>query len=243
MVYETGYSPMKKWIRLSLEFLVGVSLLSSGAYCQDRCVLSGNVIDRNSGQPIPGVNIIVRGEKIGTTTDTSGIFRLNIPTRQSRIVVFSHIAFQKETRLVSFDSSGEARLRISLISDTIRLSEVLITGKKRVVPSKEAEKRAAYRIGGDEFERLGEENMERALSYFLPFIIKRPEARAASSSSDFTLYVDGEWKESITLSDVDPFRIRRVMVWDFLGINKDIDLFPIGMPVHAGGYVVLIETK
>ena len=234
---------MKRSLSSISVIIVVVILSGSLASSQDLSVLSGSVIDRNSGQPIPGVNIIVRGEKIGTMTDTTGAFRLNIPTRQSRIVVFSHIAFQKEARLVSFDSSSNVRLRISLLPDTIRLSEVLVTGKKRVVPSKEAEKRAAYRIGGDEFERLGEENMERALSYFLPFIIKRPEVRAASSSSDFTLYVDGEWKESITLPDIDPFRIRRVMVWDFLGINKDIDLFPIGMPVHSGSYVVLIETK
>jgi hypothetical protein len=116
-------------------------------------------------------------------------------------------------------------------------------GARQIVPSKEAEKRAAYSIGGDEFERLGEEDMERAMSHFLPFIIKRPESRMSSSSADFTLYVNGVWKESIVLSDLDPFSVRQVLVWDYLGINRDIDLFPIGMPVHTGQYVVLVETK
>jgi hypothetical protein len=224
--------------------LFGLSLTAlPSATGQDRTIVRGRTIERTSGEPIPGVNVIVRGEKKGTVTDSSGSFRLDLASSQARIVVFSHIAYQKVTRLVSFDSTRDVVLQILLVSDTIRLSEVVVTGTKQIVPSKEAEKRAAYSIGGDEFERLGEEDMERAMSYFLPFIIKRPESRMSSSSADFTLYVNGEWKESIVLSDLDPFRVRRVLVWDYLGINKDIDLFPIGMPVHTGQYVVLIETK
>ena len=224
--------------------LAGFSLLVlSSAAGQDRTVVRGKVVEQSSGEPIPGVNVILRGEKKGTMTDTTGSFRLELLTTQARTVVFSHVAFQKVTRLVLFDSTRDVVLRILMVSDTIRLHEVVVTGTRQIVPSKAAEKRAAYNIGGDEFERLGEEDMEKAMSYFLPFIIKRPEARMSSASADFTLYVNGEWKESITLSDLDPFRVRRVLVWDYLGINRDIDLFPIGMPVHTGQYVILIETK
>jgi len=225
-------------------FLAGLSLtVLSSATGQDHDVVRGRTLERSSHEPIPGVNVIVRGEKKGTVTDSTGSFMLDLTSSQARIIVFSHVAYQKETRLVSFDSTHDVVLQVLMESDTIRLSEVVITGKKQIVPSKEAEKRAAYSIGGDEFERLGEENMERAMSYFLPFIIKRPESRMSSSAADFTLYVNGEWKESIELSDLDPFRVRRVLVWDYLGINSDIDLFPIGMPVRIGQYVVLIETK
>jgi hypothetical protein len=231
---------------LTVRFFIlsGLSLsVLSIAAGQDLTIVRGRTVERSSGEPIPSVNVIVRGEKKGTVTDTTGSFRLELPTSQARIIVFSHVAFQKVTKLVSFDSTRDVILRILMVSDTIRMHEVVVMGTRQIVPSKAAEKRAAYNIGGDEFERLGEEDMERAMSYFLPFIIKRPEARMSSSSADFTLYVNGEWKESITLSDLDPFHVRRVLVWDYLGVNKDIDLFPIGMPVHTGQYVILIETK
>jgi hypothetical protein len=210
---------------------------------QDRTIVRGTTVEQSSGQPIPGVNVILRGEKKGTVTDSTGAFRLELSFNRARIMVFSHIAYRKETRLVSFDSTHDVVLRIVMVSDTISLNEVVVMGARQIVPSKEAEKRAAYSIGGDEFERLGEEDMERAMSHFLPFISTRPESRMSSSSADFTLYVNGVWKESIVLSDLDPFSVRQVLVWDYLGINRDIDLFPIGMPVHTGQYVVLVETK
>jgi hypothetical protein len=231
-------------LRLRILMLGVVSLIALlEIFGQERGTIKGRILDGTAEKPISGVNVIVRGGKMGTMTDTAGYFRLELPTREKRVLVFSHIAYQKQIRIVSFDTTKEVEFRIHLIPDTIRFQEVVVTGKKQVTPSKAAERRAIYRLGGDEFERLGEEDMERALSYFLPFIVNRPEVRMRSSTADFTLYVNGEWKESITLSDVDPFRIRRVLVWDYLGVNKDIDLFPIGLPIHQGMYVILVETK
>jgi hypothetical protein len=238
--------PLFRCDKLTVRFIffTGVWLIVlSNAAAQNRTTVRGRTFEQHSGQPIPGVNVIVRGEKKGTVTDSAGSFRLDLPSDRARIIVFSHVAYQKVTRLVSFDSTRDVTLQIAMVSDTIALKEVLVTGKKQIVPSKAAEQRAAYHIGGDEFERLGEQDMERALSYFLPFVIKRPESRMVSSSADFTLYVNGEWKESIELSDLDPFRVRRVLVWDYLGVNKSIDLFPIGMPIHTGQYVILVEMK
>jgi hypothetical protein len=227
------------------KLMLGIAWLMSllNVFGQERVTIKGGVFDGTTEKPVSGANVIVRGGKTGTMTDTVGSFRLELPTREQRVLAFSHIAYQKQIRIVSFDTTTEAEFRIYLLPDTIRFQEVVVTGKKQVVPSKAAEKRAIYRLGGDEFERLGEEDMERALSYFLPFIVNRPEVRMRSSTADFTLYVNGEWKESITLSDIDPFRIRRVLVWDYLGVNKDIDLFPIGLPIHYGMYVILVETK
>jgi hypothetical protein len=227
-----------------LGFLVCCMLAASVcAVGQERSIVRGRVLERSTGVPIPGVNVILRGEKRGTVTDTSGAFSLDFLTSEAHIVVFSHVAYQKVTRLVAFDSTRILDLRVTLVPDTIRLGEVVVTGKKQIVPSKAAEKRATYAFGGDEFERLGEEDMERAMSYFLPFVVKRPEQRMGSASADFTLYVNGEWKESITLPDLDPFRVKRVLVWEYFGVNKDIDLFPIGMPIHSGNYLILVETK
>jgi hypothetical protein len=78
----------------------------------------------------------------------------------------------------------------------------------------------------------------------------------ASQADDFTLYVNGEWKESLTLSDIDPFTIRRVLVWESrgrsvvidsqrrtTGYGRSINVFPIGMPLRRGKFVVLVETE
>lgn len=76
--------------------LAGVSLIAlTGAAGQDRTIVRGKTLEQGSGQPIPGVNVIVRGEKKGTMTDTTGSFQLELPTKKSRIFVFSHVAYRK----------------------------------------------------------------------------------------------------------------------------------------------------
>ena len=227
---------------------VGIIVLASVlfalcSYAQDRCTVSGRVLDYESKEPIRGVNVIIRGGKLGTMTDTAGYFRLELPNRERRTVVFSHIAYRKEIRIASFDTTREVRFRVYLVPGVINLQEVVIAGKKQVVLSKIAERKALYSFGGDEFEKLGEEDMDRALRYMLPEVVARPEVRQMFDGAGFTLYVDGEFKESVYLDQIDPFKIRRVMVWGYWGKDKNIDAFPIGLPLIRGKYVILVETR
>lgn len=223
--------------------LVLILLLLETATSQLKYSIRGRVLDRETGEPIPSVNILVRGEKVGTFSDTSGYFKLQIPTSQSRIVVFSHVAYRKIARAVAFDSTFDMRLRIYLDRDTIPLKEVVIVANKQRMPTEAAEKTALYSISGDEFERIGEEDMERALAYLVPGVVARREVRMLRDSSDFTLYLNGEFKESLSLDEINPFTIKRVKVWGYLGYFKDIDVFPVGFPLLRGRYVVMIETR
>jgi hypothetical protein len=229
-------------VTLILSGLLGV-VGSSQMWGQVHWKVEGRVFDDETRVPIPGVNVLVRGLKIGTATDTTGYFSLTFTSSGSRILVFSHLAYKKRAYRVSPDSLNLVGGLVYLIPDTIRFSEVVVQGKRQVVPTKSAETAALHTLGGDEFERLGEEDMERALRYFLPEVVKRFDRRMRFDSEDFTLYVNGEFRESHSLDELDPFNIRRVMVWTGGGASGTIDLFTIGMPLLRGNFVVLIETK
>lgn len=233
-----------KTMRPRFKTLVLANLLFVlSSFAQERCVVKGVVLDDETTKPVPNVNVIVRGKKMGTTTDSAGYFRLGLPARDEFVLVFSHVAYQKVTRSVSSGAPTEIEFRIFLVPEAIKLQEVVVTGTKQIVPSKAAERRALFSFGGDELERLGEEDMEKALRYMLPDIVRRLEDRMMYDAADFTLYVNGEWKESICLDEIDPFSIRRVLVWGLLGIKMDIDVFPNGLPLRRGKHVILIETK
>ncbi len=154
-------------IKVGIIVLAGV-LFALRSYAQDRCTARGRVLDYESKEPVRGVNVIIRGEKLGTMTDTAGYFRLELPNHEQRTVVFSHIAYRKEIRIASFDTTREVRFRVYLVPGVINLQEVVIAGKKQVVLSKIAERKALYSFGGDEFEKLGEEDMDRALRVHAP---------------------------------------------------------------------------
>ncbi|MDR1223356.1 MAG: TonB-dependent receptor, partial [Tannerella sp.] len=89
---------------------------------QQRIPITGNVID-NLGDPLPGVNIRVKGLEIGTVTNGEGEFTIDVPYGDA-ILVFSYVGFQpKEIAL-----EGNRRINVQLIEDSKALEEVVVVG-------------------------------------------------------------------------------------------------------------------
>ncbi|MEP5254442.1 SusC/RagA family TonB-linked outer membrane protein [Winogradskyella rapida] len=85
--------------------------------------VSGTVIEQGSGQPLPGVNIILKNTSKGTTTDFDGNFTLtDLPINS--ILVISYIGFVPQEITIK-DSTP---LAITLVEDTESLSEVVVIG-------------------------------------------------------------------------------------------------------------------
>ena len=242
-------------IRTTIVLFVGLWY----AFCalgQDRYVVKGKIADIQTKATIPSVNVFIRGQKTGTVTDTNGRFELAVPSNRELVIVFSHIAYRKTTRTVLLDKPQELDFRIFLEPDTLQLQEFVIWGVSPIPISEAAKRRALFTIGEAEFERMGEPDMDKALQYLLPIQVKPLLRRMTKPEDDFTLYVNGEWKESFFLRDINPFTVRRVMVWEMFGpvknidvmgrdagSGKTIDVFPIRMPLRRGSYVISIETK
>lgn len=83
--------------------------------------LSGVVLDKTSGQPIPGVNVMVLGASSGAATDFDGKFQLKKVVKGDKIV-FSFIGFKSETIVYSDQTS----LNVSLQEDANLLNEVVV---------------------------------------------------------------------------------------------------------------------
>lgn len=197
---------------------------------QNQVVVTGTVIDQETRFPIPLVNVMIRGTAIGAATDTNGTFVVKIPVGDTCVLSFSHIAYDKVVRSLDVSAPKEITIRQRLPPASVRLPEVIVTA------STFREMRAIDIIDGEEFERLGEPRLERALKYMLPFLISPLKERMFNPGKDFTLYVDDEWYESIMLDDFNPFAIRKVAIWGALES-------PVGYPARRGGYVIAIWTK
>lgn len=95
-------------------------ILSVGAYAQNTSV-SGLVTD--GSDPLPGVNIIVKGTTKGITTDFDGNFTLT-DLNNGDILVFSYLGFK--TKEVAFN--GQKTLNVVMEEDAASLDEVVIVG-------------------------------------------------------------------------------------------------------------------
>lgn len=95
--------------------------------------LSGTVVDKVTGQPIPGVNVNVQGAPNGASTGFDGNYQLSNVRSGNKIVV-SFIGYKTQT----IDFAGQKTLNVSLEEDTNQLQEVVVQVGYGTVKKKDA---------------------------------------------------------------------------------------------------------
>src|SRR5690606_36957032 len=84
-------------------------------------IVSGTIVSE-TGEPVPGVNIIVKGTTQGTTSDIEGRYSLDAP--DDAILVYSFIGYVTQEIAVNQRSV----IDVTLQSDVKQLEEVVVVG-------------------------------------------------------------------------------------------------------------------
>lgn len=84
-------------------------------------LVEGRVTDE-SGEPLPGVNIVIRGTAIGCVSDINGNYSIRCP--EDGILVFSFIGYVTEEERINNNHSVDVKLN----PDVKQLSEVVVVG-------------------------------------------------------------------------------------------------------------------
>lgn len=98
---------------------LGIALAS---FAQDRTV-TGTITSAEDGSSLPGVNVVLKGTTIGTTSDADGKYSLSVPS-EGGILVYSFIGL--ETKEVPI--GDRTIVNTTLASDITQLSEVVVVG-------------------------------------------------------------------------------------------------------------------
>lgn len=106
--------------RLSVATLV-LWLCSSMAFAQDRTV-SGKIVDE-TGQPLPGVNVIVKGTSSGTVSDGDGAYAI-AGVNENSVLVFSFVGYNTK----EFTVGSNTVLNVDMAPDATALDEVVVIG-------------------------------------------------------------------------------------------------------------------
>jgi TonB-linked SusC/RagA family outer membrane protein len=85
--------------------------------------ISGTITDSNTGEPLPGVNIVVKGTIIGANTDNGGKFSLNVPNLTGTLQV-SFIGYVTQDIAIE----GRTTINVSLVQEVQALSDVVVVG-------------------------------------------------------------------------------------------------------------------
>ncbi len=82
--------------------------------------VSGRINSAEMGDPIPGVNVVVKGTSVGTVTDINGEYSISIP-QGARTLVYSFIGFASQEVPIASET-----MNIILQSDVQQLNEVVV---------------------------------------------------------------------------------------------------------------------
>ena len=107
------------WI---MPMLLGALVTSYSSYAQQRTV-KGMVTTADDPLGLPGVNILLKGTKVGTVTDVDGKYSINIPDGSSTLV-FSMIGFENQ----EVDIGTRSLIDVILNEDISALDEVVVVG-------------------------------------------------------------------------------------------------------------------
>jgi len=128
---------MKKKLQLSsygilfaviLIFLFVPGLLAESAENIQVTEISGRVIEQSTGDPLAGVNVVVKGRVIGTSTEADGTFSLRVQQDPPLTLVFSMIGFNKtEIEITQNEVTG---LQVELIESPIVGSDVVVSASR-----------------------------------------------------------------------------------------------------------------
>lgn len=224
---------------MKIKLLSLFALILTMTVCGQNVNVTGTVTEAATGQPLPGVNVILKNTSIGASTDFDGNFTLNDVSLNS-VIVISYLGFISQEITIVNDQP----ISISLIEDAESLNEVVVIGygtqRKKEVTG------AVTVLDSKAIEKLNPVRVEQALQGQVAGVTVTSNSGSPGSGSNIRIrgistnrdarpliLVDGNVIED--LSVINPSDIKTI------NVLKDATAGIYG--VRAANGVILITTK
>jgi len=118
---KTGNSSGHRTFGRKIRMVVILMLLATFGMAQNISV-QGKVTEAETGEPITGANVVLKGTTTGIITDSNGMYKLSVPANGT--LVFSFLGFKPNQVPVE----GKKEINVSLASMDIGLSDLVVVG-------------------------------------------------------------------------------------------------------------------
>ncbi|MGM0532080.1 MAG: SusC/RagA family TonB-linked outer membrane protein, partial [Bacteroidota bacterium] len=184
---------------------------------QQQIEVTGTVTDAETGDPLPGVNIVVEGTTTGTTTDMDGNYSIETPADGS--LIFSFVGYVEQ----NVEVDGREEIDITMQEQVTELEEVVAVGYGTQQKSQTTGSLSS--ITGEQIDELPVTDISQALKGNTSGIValksgNTPGAgttirvrgrRSLTASNDPLFVVDGIPYEG-DISDINPRNIQSMEV-------------------------------
>ncbi len=127
--------------------------------------VTGTVTDGQTGEALPGVNVLVKGTNTGTATDPKGNYSLDVPSPTDTLI-FSYIGYVTQTIPVD----GQSTINVKLQSGAISGKELVVTafGVQR---QKRSLGYAVTQVGSQDVSTVKQTNVVNSLEGRVPGLV------------------------------------------------------------------------
>ncbi|PZX50536.1 SusC/RagA family TonB-linked outer membrane protein [Algoriphagus chordae] len=163
---------------LSIAFALGFMLCAVQLAQGQSRVLTGVV--KADGLPMPGVTILDKSTKAGTTTNVDGEYSLSVSPNS--VLVFSFIGYASQEIAVG----NQSELNVSLVEDASELSEVVVTALG-ISKEKETLGYSVTQVGGEALTAARETNVANSLAGRVAGLVVKGTNSGPGGTSKITL--------------------------------------------------------
>jgi TonB-linked SusC/RagA family outer membrane protein len=125
-------------------------------------VVEGQVVEAQSGAPLPGVNVTVQGEQIGASTDQEGTYTISNVPSGTQVIEARFVGFQTETQEVDVSAGETIVVDFEMQEARLGLDEVVVTGTGGEVQQRSIG-HTVSRVDFSGVEDIGTKSIEDAL--------------------------------------------------------------------------------
>ncbi|MDX1639392.1 MAG: SusC/RagA family TonB-linked outer membrane protein, partial [Balneolaceae bacterium] len=202
--------------------------------------ISGQVTDANTGETLPGVNVLLKGTTTGTATDNQGNYELSVPSLQDTLV-FSFIGYQ--TREVPI--SGRTTINVELSPQALTGEEPVVVGYG--VQQKSDLTGSISSVDSDDIDKITTQSLTDALQGKVAGVHVTPTSGRPGSQPEIRIRGVGTLNNSSPLYVVDGMLLDDISFLspqdvESIEVLKDASATAIYGSRGANG-VVLISTK
>ena len=203
-------------------------------------VLTGIVTDSETGEVLPGANIILQGTGIGTSSNLDGIYRLpKVPAGNFNIVI-TYIGYKTKYVSVSAMPGKTIRQNIKLEFDVVEGEEIVVTaqleGQSRAINQQLSANTIVNIVSPDKIQELPDQNAAESLGRLPGISVQRdagegqkiivrglaPKFNSITVNGERIPSTDPE-DRSVDLSMISPDVLAGIEVFKSLTPDKDAD--------------------
>ncbi len=180
------------------------------ALAQDR-ILTGTITSKEDNDPLPGVNVLLKGTSTGTISDGQGRFRLSVPTSANGALrlVFSYVGLAQQ----EIEVGNQSEIKVVMANDLLQLNEVVVTALG-VEREKKALGYSVQEVQGSQLVQARETNLVNSLSGKIAGVTVVGSPSGVGGSSRITIRGD----KSLNLGNNQP-----LFVVDGVPISNDFN--------------------